>query len=254
MELPVLLINIERAAARRALIRQQAERLGIALQRVEGVDGSLVPQPDWQNVDFDLFRRRNGRPIMAGEYGCYQSHLRAYRQLVDSGEPAALVIEDDVALTADLMQRSQAIVDAVPDNCVVKLVNHRTVAFRHCFTSAIGDRIGYSRLGPQGSSACYVLTRKAAQGLLVGMARQSLPLDSALERSWDHGVPVLTTDINLIDFGDLRSETLIASRADYRETKLRGWKKMPTHLFRVAEVFRRAKYTAFGSLALRRQA
>ncbi|MCO5731017.1 glycosyltransferase family 25 protein [Rhizobium sp. SSA_523] len=239
MELPVLLINIERAAARRALIEGQAAELGIRLERVAGVDGSLVPREDWQDVDLDLFRRRNGRPMMAGEYGCYRSHINAFRQLIDSGRKAALVIEDDVALTRDLMERAAAIAAMAPDDCVVKLVNHRTVAFQHRFTSARGDRIGVSRFGPQGSSACYLLTEKAARRLIEAMLPQSLPLDSALERSWQHGVPVLTAERNLIDFGALRSETLIASRADYRDQKLRGWKKMPTHLFRIQEAARR---------------
>lgn len=245
MELPVFLINIERAAARRRLIEQQAAELGITLERVAGVDGSLVPQADWVDADVDLFRRRNGRPMMAGEYGCYQSHLNAFRQLADSGRPAALVIEDDVALSADLMQRALSILEVVPDDCVVKLVNHRTVAFRPLFTSARGDRVGFSRFGPQGSSACYLLTAKAAERLATGMRPQSLPLDSALERSWQHGVPIYTSEKNLIDFGALRNETLIASQADYRGLKLRGWKKMPTHLFRVGEALRRAAYTFF---------
>lgn len=246
MELPVLLINIERAAARRALIEGQAADLSITLERVNGVDGSLVPQENWTDVDLDLFRNRNGRPMMAGEYGCYRSHLNAFRHLVASGAKAALVIEDDVALSHDLMQRAAAILRVVPDDCVVKLVNHRTVAFQHRFTSAMGDRIGLSRFGPQGSSACYLLTAKAAARLAERMVPQSLPLDSALERSWHHGVPVYTTEDNVIDFGALRNETLIASRADYRGLKLRGLKKMPTHLFRIAEAFRRAIYASLG--------
>ena len=242
-ELPVLLINIDRAAARRAEIERQARELNIPLQRIAGVDGSLVPQDQWEKVDLDLFRRRNGRPMMAGEYGCYQSHLRAFRHLLESDAPAALVIEDDVNLSTDLVQRARIILDAVPDDCVVKLVNHRTVSFRHRFTSKAGDRIGWSGFGPQGSSACYLVTRKAAERLLQGMARQSLPLDSALERSWDHGVEVYTVEKDLVDFGHLRDETLIASRADYRQLKLHGLKKVPTHLFRISEAVRRALHT-----------
>ncbi|MBP2547700.1 glycosyl transferase family 25 [Neorhizobium galegae] len=244
-QLPVLLINIERAAARRRLIESQAQELGIRLVAVAGVDGAAVPQEAWQDVDLDLFRRRNGRPMMPGEYGCYRSHLNALAHLVESGQEAAIIIEDDVALSQDLMQRAAAIVDALPQDGVVKLVNHRTVGFRRRFASRLGDLVGYSRFGPQGSSACYVVTRRAAERLLVGMRPQSLPLDSALERSWDHGVPVYTTASNVIDFGALRNDTLIASQADYRGLKLRGLQKLPTHLFRVREALRRARYTLF---------
>ncbi len=126
---------------------------------------------------------------------------------------------------------------------MVKLVNHRTVSFRHRFTSKAGDRIGWSGFGPQGSSACYLVTRKAAERLLQGMARQSLPLGQRARTVLDHGVEVYTVEKDLVDFGHLRDETLIASRADYRQLNLHGLKKVPTHLFRISEAVRRALHT-----------
>jgi glycosyl transferase, family 25 len=240
-QLPVLLINIERAAARRRLIEGQALELGISLSPIAGVDGGAVPQEMWQDVDLDLFRRRNGRPMISGEYGCYRSHLKALAHLVDSGQDAAIIIEDDVSLSRDLVARAAAILDVVPADAVVKLVNHRVVAFRETAVSALGDHVGRCLFGPQGSAACYLVTRGAAQKLMSRLLPMSLPLDMALERVWNHQVPVFTVKENLLDFGTLRQDTMIAHRADYRQHKLRGWKKMPTHLFRTREAFLRAQ-------------
>lgn len=240
MNLPVYLINIDRAAERRALIEGQAAELGIALERVAGVDGSRVPVEEWVNADRDLFLRRNGRPLMPGEYGCYKSHLKAMQQLVESGKPAGLIIEDDVSLSRALMDKVQAIAQAVPDACVVKLVNHRTQGFRPRFKAATGDEIGVAMLGPQGSAACYLVTAKAALRLLEQLKVQSLPFDMALERVWHHHVPLYTTRHSILGFGDLRNQTFIASRADYRGLKLKGLAKLPTHLFRMKEAAKRA--------------
>ncbi|WP_377295854.1 glycosyltransferase family 25 protein [Rhizobium sp. SGZ-381] len=240
-QLPVLLINIERAAARRRLIESQAQELGIRLVAVAGVDGAAVPQEAWQDVDLDLFRRRNGRPMMPGEYGCYRSHLNALAHLVESGQEAAIIIEDDVALSQDLMQRAAAIRDVVPGDAVVKLVNHRIVAFRETAVSALGDPVGRCLFGPQGSAACYLVTRGAAQRLLARLLPMSLPFDMALERVWSHQVPVLSAKDNLLSFGSMRQDTMIAHRVDYRQHKLRGWQKMPTHLFRTGEAWARAR-------------
>ena len=245
MDLPVLLINIDRAIERRLLIEGQAEKLGIRLERVAGIDGAKVPPDQWVDADRDLFLKRNGRPLMTGEYGCYKSHLKAFQQLVDSGAPAARIIEDDVALSEDLMLRAQSVAATVKDGCVVKLVNHRTLAFRHLFTTPMGDRIGLSRFGPQGSAACYLLTRGAAQKLLEPLRVQSLPFDMALERVWHHHVPVYTAEESLLEFGDLRSQTFIASRADYKQQKQKGLAKIPTHIFRVKEALLRAFQTLF---------
>lgn len=240
MNLPVYLINIDRAAERRVLIEGQAAELGIALERVVGVDGSLVPVERWVDADRALFLRRNGRPLMPGEYGCYKSHLKALQQLAESGRPAGLIIEDDISLSRELMEKVQAIAETVPDECVVKLVNHRTQGFRPRFKAASGDEIGIAMLGPQGSAACYLVTAKAARKLIEKLEVQSLPFDMALERSWHHQVPVYTTKGSILGFGNLRNQTFIASRADYRELKLRGVAKVPTHVFRVKEAICRA--------------
>lgn len=245
MDLPVLLINIDRAVERRQLIEGQGAELGIELRRVAGVDGAKVPPEEWVDADRPLFLKRNGRPLMTGEYGCYKSHLRAFQQLIESGAPAALIIEDDVALSADLMMRAKSVAQSLEDGCVVKLVNHRTLAFRHLFTTSMGDRIGLSRFGPQGSAACYLMTAGAARKLLEPMRVQSLPFDMALERVWHHHVPVYTSEKSLLGFGELRTQTFIASRADYREQKLRGLAKLPTHVFRVQEAVRRIFQTLF---------
>lgn len=244
-DLPVYLINIERAAARRELVERQAAELGIELERVAGVDGKSVPENEWQDVDKQLFLRRNGRPLMPGEYGCYKSHLKAFQQFLGSGKPAALIIEDDVSLSRDLMERAKSVASAVPRDCVVKLVNHRTQAFRQILKTEEGDAVGFARLGPQGSAACYLLTAEAARHLIDRLRVQSLPFDMALERSWDHGIPVLTSKHSLLDFGDLRFETFIASRADYRHHKLKGVAKLPTHLFRLREMIKRALHPLF---------
>ncbi|MFD1745594.1 glycosyltransferase family 25 protein [Rhizobium helianthi] len=244
-DLPVYLINIDRAAARRELLEKQAADLGIELERVAGVDGKAIPEADWVAVDKPLFLRRNGRPLMPGEYGCYKSHLKAFERLIESGKPAALVIEDDISLSHDLLERAKSVAMTVPKECVVKLVNHRTQGFRPLFTTAKGDAVGFARLGPQGSAACYLLTAEAARHLVQRLKVQSLPFDMALERSWDHGIPVLTMRHSLVDFGALRFDTFIASRADYRSHKLKGLAKLPTHIFRLREMVKRALHPLF---------
>ena len=84
--LPVYLINIDRAAERLAVLLQDAARFGIDIERVAGIDGTLLAPAERVDVDEALFFRRNGRTMLAGEYGCYRSHMVAYERLLDNGD------------------------------------------------------------------------------------------------------------------------------------------------------------------------
>jgi glycosyl transferase family 25 len=84
-----VVINLDRSTDRLATFREQAERIGLAFER--------LPAVDVVRIDFE---RGALRP---GEVACFESHLLAWRMLVDSGEPWLAVFEDDVCLDAAIV-------------------------------------------------------------------------------------------------------------------------------------------------------
>lgn len=241
-ELPVYVVNIDRAAARMAALRAVAETHGVVLERVAGVDGTLLAKADRVDVDEDQFYTWNGRPMLPGEYGCYRSHLLAFERLVASGEPAAIVVEDDIAFDGGFLRRARALLDALPSADVIKLVNHRASGFRPFAQSRFGDRVGRCLWGPQGSAACYLITRKGAEKLLPTLKVIALPFDVALERGWASDAEIFTAEKNILPFGDMREATVIATRADYRSVKPSHWRRLPAYLFRLKESVSRFLY------------
>ena len=95
----LVLINLETAAARRAAMARQLDKLGLAFERV-GVD--------LRHADADGVRRAIAacapgfqfcaKALSNAEIGCWLSHLRAWDRLRRSGHPACAVIEDDLRL------------------------------------------------------------------------------------------------------------------------------------------------------------
>lgn len=243
--LPVYLINIARAADRLAEVRSGSGAFGIEIERVDGIDGYLLPSEQWVDVDHRLFGWRHGRRILPGEYGCYRSHLMALRQFLASGNDAAVIIEDDIALDGEFMERAWAAHRAVPDADMIKLVNHRWKGFRVYVRSDRGDQIGRCLFGPQGSTACYLVTRSGAQKILRSLAVMSLPWDVAIERGWDMRISVFATAVNLVGFSKLQRETMIGRRKDYLAAKLGAWKRVPAHVFRTGDFLRRLVYVVW---------
>ncbi|MFK0162046.1 glycosyltransferase family 25 protein [Rhizobium sp. NPDC090279] len=240
--IPVYLINIDRAAERLAEIQRQSDEFGFRFERVDGVDGALVPRNQWIDVDHDRFQRRHGRTILPGEYGCYRSHLLALHRFLASGDEMAVIIEDDVALDIDFLARAIAAKEAAPSAGLVKLVNHRWNGFRAMTRSRMGDVVGRCLFGPQGSTACYLVTREGAEKIVKSLAIMSLPWDVAVERGWDMRISIVSTRANITGFSRLQRTTMIGWRRDYRAAKSSAWRRIPAHIFRTLDFFRRIAY------------
>ena len=183
--LRIFLINLDRSPDRLALMAGDLDRLGLAWERIVGVDGATLALPD-PRIDEAAFRRRHHALLRRGEIGCYLSHHAALVRFLASDADLGLILEDDVELSDALPDVLTAL-----DGCrehwdVVKLYathpggiitrapldgRHRLVsfAFRH------------------GSSAAYLVNRKAAASLVAGMLPMTVPWDHEFDRAWKHG-------------------------------------------------------------------
>lgn len=242
MKVGLYVINLDASIERWAALCDRAGKYGIDPIRVAAIDGRKLSRKDFRDIDWKACARHGGRAILPGEYGCYRSHVRCLSIFLQSHFDAALVLEDDIDIPADLLERAGAILDAAPDADVVKLFNHRSRGFLTIATSAFGDEIGRCLHGPQGSAACYLITRGAAAKALPFLHAMSFPFDVALERGWHHGLNVLSVRKNIVCLMNHSNDSQIGSRADYRRVKFFGPRRVPTHLFRVAEYYRRIRY------------
>jgi glycosyl transferase family 25 len=242
---PILIyvINLDRCPERWQRLRGQAVQFGLNVIRIGAVDGSMIAEHERADFHHRQFVYHNGRKPLPGEYGCYRSHLIALAQFVASGDDAAIIMEDDVDLNARLIPRAIAALQTIPGAGLVKLVNHRMVGFRRAATSAEEDIVGRCLHGPQGSAACYIVTRRAAEKLLTTLRPMFLPYDVALERGWATGVETFSTEENLADFGPYRSDTTIGKRSHYRAVKKHFVLRASAHWFRTHDQVRSWLYT-----------
>jgi glycosyl transferase family 25 len=225
---PVYVISIARARARLEKMLNGASGLGLDLRPVEGVDGKTIPAAEWTDFNRRGFELRNGRHALPGEYGCYASHIKALEIFLATDAPVAVIVEDDVAFTPDFSDRVKAMVAIMPENSIVKLTNHRHRGFRARKTSALGDKLGRCIYGPQGSSACYIISRGGAEEFLKAARVMTLPFDRALECGWGYGTHVYVTEKDFLPFGD--PDTLVGTRAEYRGSKFARLNRVPAYL------------------------
>ena len=92
-------INLARSSDRRAHIVAELQRTGLDYEIVPAVDGRTLDLNDSTLIDPSLALRC---PFPVGAAGCALSHFNVYQKILEDGQGAALILEDDVTLPPDL--------------------------------------------------------------------------------------------------------------------------------------------------------
>ncbi|MBN9046648.1 MAG: glycosyltransferase family 25 protein [Rhizobiales bacterium] len=238
--IPVYAINLARSRDRFERLAASAARFSVDLRRVEAVEGKALTLEALRDFDAAGFRRLHGKIAMPAEIGCYFSHIDALAMIAAAPEPFAVVVEDDVAFTDDFLPFVEEMTH-ISGWDAVKIVNHRTRAFRPC--RRVGKfRVGRCLHGPLGSSAAYMVSRTGAAKLLATIRPMRLPYDVALERGWAGDYAIFTTDRPVVALSDMALSTIADSRAAYARTRLPVWKRLGTLVFRATDYVRRIVY------------
>jgi glycosyl transferase, family 25 len=94
-------INLDGSEARRAAAEDTLTKAGLSWERVPAVDGRGKPASSFAEYDSEQARAYMGRDLLGGEVACYLSHVRCVERFLQTAEPDALVVEDDMSLVPD---------------------------------------------------------------------------------------------------------------------------------------------------------
>lgn len=109
---PIFVISLARSVERRDHISRQLTTLGLQWEFVDALDGvALPPEAARLAAGAHVLEVRPGlwRRLTPGEVGCALSHQLCYRLLLERGLPMALVLEDDVDVSAECVEVARAI-------------------------------------------------------------------------------------------------------------------------------------------------
>lgn len=179
----VLVINLDRAPQRLEKMKLQLDALGLRWERLPAADGQRLNMNDPGLLDPRAFGRRHGKTALTGELGCYVSHVQAFKRLLASDAPYAVVLEDDAVLHADLPEVLAALHRHADGWDMVKLSGvHRGHPLRlQALTDTYQLAVMLSRF--TGASA-YVVNRRAAQVYAQGLLPMCVPYDHEFDRGW----------------------------------------------------------------------
>ncbi len=244
--LATLVINLDRSPERLAAMADRLRLLGLPWQRVQAVDGPALPAWPAGSVDEAGYARCHGKPVAAGEVGCYLSHLQALRTFADSGASHLLLLEDDALPGPDCRAVVEALLRQARRWDVVKLSGFHRGSPAPVMQLLPGYRLAvpFSR---QGNTAALMFNRAAAQAALRALAPMRLPYDHALERPWSYRQRLRIVTPSPVHAQDGSPSTISGGR-----TRKFGWsQRLPTHAFRVRNEAQRLAWAVGQWLAAR---
>jgi glycosyl transferase family 25 len=187
----ISLINLASQDARWRAVSRRFLAAGLPPQRQDAVAGAeLTAEQCAALYQEDLNARQYHKPLRPGEIGCYASHLQSWRQLLDSGEPAMAIFEDDIEIDADLPQVLDAIGRMPVPWDLIKLIGRDEEKIRERMPLCRGrDLIRYRRV--PSLTGAYVISARGAHKMLRRRPPFGRPVDVDIRHWWEYDLSVL---------------------------------------------------------------
>lgn len=203
-------ISLSDQPERRAYMRQQFDQYALPYRFFDAVRivAPVGRNGDWPAI-YDRKRRLaySGVDLRPGEMGCYLSHRAVWTDFLAGDDALCLVLEDDVGLSPDFVSVVEALCAAPAEWDFVRLF----AMFNKPFFPArplTGPYVLVDYLVQPNGTQGYLLNRVAAERLLRHTATMSAAIDTALDRDWEHGVPMRGIAPYVLSHDELFASTL----------------------------------------------
>lgn len=218
----VFVINLDRDRDRLTRMIAECDRVGLAFERFAAVDGRHL-EADLRDQFFDG-NTQHEPAFTPGEIGCYASHLRLHRLLEDSDTEFALILEDDVQLSDDLVPTIEAAVSAVGDWDIIRLSNATKSVVQPIAPLGNGRELVRYWTVPNGTGA-YLINRTGAIKFAESIEKRTLPVDEDMRRPWRFGLNtygVLPPPVEPDVFGSSQIDTMGRDRKLSARARFKG--------------------------------
>lgn len=179
----VLLISLASSTVRRDNAEAILKRHEISYDIIDAVDGRLGIDPLLQRYDETGFIRHRGRKALAGELGCYASHILAWQQVIKLDQPV-VVLEDDFILRDDFCALIEVAKLWTNKHHFIRLEPWKTKLFYSVAEQNEIKLVKFLKV-PQCTTG-YFISPHCAQAFLNASTKMILPVDVFIRNTYLH--------------------------------------------------------------------
>ncbi|MGV1760038.1 glycosyltransferase family 25 protein [Rhizobium sp. A22-96] len=227
LRLKTYLINLDRAEDRLTFMSKGLSRAGLPFERVPAVDGRNItfPIPEF---DAEAYRRCHGRRANPSEVGCYLSHIECVRRFLASGEPHALILEDDLVFPEDFGDLLRGALNARATWDILRLSTVNT-GRKYPFRAITSKRSLAIALTREKGSGAYVINRRAARWMVEKLMPMKLPFDLAYDL--EHFVGLRAVFVNPVPVDQMTGFPTQIQQG-HRQYRLPWWRRFSIYPYR----------------------
>ena len=223
----IAVISLKTAEDRRHSVSEQLNRLGLDFEFFDALDASTPIPSHFVEFDARAYSLNSQRNPLPGEIGCYASHLSLWKRCATSGEPM-LILEDDFEALPGFVEAIPVIELLLAEHDFIRLepfdrpraVGKKLRRVGHELGSIGQFTLHYlSDVPPQ--LTAYAISPSGATRLLKSSARLVAPVDKFVQRTWDHGVPILALSPAIVQTGPHSSNSMIGDRRSRKSRDIR---------------------------------
>lgn len=221
------IIHLERASARRKQVDRMVEACPMPADIVHAVDGhSLSPEEVSQYYARNRHEPRYPFELKRGEVGCFLSHRKCWRRIVDENLDAALILEDDIEIDKRVFDRALAIARNHVNEVGYIQFQVRPVPTNATIIAVEGEAQLVRPEPTQLRTSAQFVSQSAALKLLELTDVFDRPVDTYLQMHWLTGIHLTSATPSGISDQSLNSGgSTISSKKSFFENVVRTWKR-----------------------------
>ncbi len=189
---PVFVINLDKSTERMAKISKRLDELEVPFERITAVYGAELTLEELQiNYDPKLNAKTYRRELPCGEIGCYMSHIKAWKMIIERKLQCAIILEDDITIDEGFREIAERLAGSTGDFEVVKLFCGKSNP-KIAASEPIGKNHKLCRFykvlsGNPGQ----LITFNGAKNLLGSHQKFGRPVDVDIQHWWESDINVL---------------------------------------------------------------
>ena len=191
-------------------MENEFHRLNISAKRLDATWWKTVPTDEANALySIDLNKEQYYKPLSNGEKGCYASHIRAWKILLESDAEKIVVLEDDISLNDEFIKILDAIDKLDQEWDMIKLIGRERNEKIKSSENLLGTQnlIRYKKI--PSCTTGYVLSRSGAKKLISSRIPFGRPIDIDLRFFWENDLKILGVHPAAISLADSSTQSSI---------------------------------------------
>lgn len=191
-------------------MENEFHRLNISARRLDATWWKTVPTDEANALySIDLNKEQYYKPLSNGEKGCYASHIRAWKILLESDAEKIVVLEDDISLNNEFIKILDAIDKLDQEWDMIKLIGRERNEKIKLSENLLGTQnlIRYKKI--PSCTTGYVLSRSGAKKLISSRIPFGRPIDIDLRFFWENDLKILGVHPAAISLADSSTQSSI---------------------------------------------